>query len=171
LLQYLYVASNKTTSLSNCILNEIRTKIVEIKSNSPNVIYLDDKANLGWTNLLQDMLGGTIQTIQLDYSDNSNTLYYKFKLLQNYKLVDLFICDLRLKENESNLTDYSQLTSYNLIKRIRDNNPKQKILYLTATNDLNKYKSILKLPKYNPQIIFTKEGVDQMYSPTQSVAN
>ncbi len=171
LLEYLFSSKNKIEQFRIPALEEIKNWIWEIKKNDPQVIYLDDKADLGWGKLLHDILGGTLLTIPIAPTDNCHTLFKKFRALQNHKPIDLFICDLKIKENEVNITDYTQLTSYKLVQLIRDNNGKQKFIYLTATNDLNKYKRILKSKKYNPQIIFTKEGADQMYTSFQSVAN
>ena len=155
--------ASKITTLNTYV------NIIQIKK--PLVIYLDDKANEGWGELLTDIVGN-IKIMRIDENDTEDSLYTRFNFLKNGRIEsDLFICDLRLKNSEADLSDYTKLVSYKLVKKIRNDTVKQKILYLTATNDLNKYKKILTKLDYNPQYIFTKEGVDQLYSPEASFNN
>jgi hypothetical protein len=140
------------------------------------VIYLDDQANTGWFDLLKSILGKDLIKIDFEEHDNESTLFNKFEKIQNGRPIDLFICDLRLKDKEEDILDFKELISYKLIKKIRDKNAKQKLIYFSATNDLNKYKSLLagargNPDKYKPQFIFTKEGIDQNLTLEQSFNN
>lgn len=178
LVEYLQESSKSSKSINWTSQKEgsIKKKLKQIIDFKAIVFYLDDQANMGWFAFLKNIIGSNLIKIDFNETDNEHTLFHKFKFLQNKKTVDLFICDLRLTKAEEHLLNFKELISYKLVQKIRNDNPKQKVMYFSATNDLNKYKSILtgaegNPDKYKPQYIFTKEGIDQNYTKEQSFHN
>ncbi|MBK9352815.1 MAG: hypothetical protein IPN09_02215 [Bacteroidetes bacterium] len=81
---------------------------------------------------------------------------------------NLLIIDLKLFKSENDISDYSKLTSYKIVQVFRDKYPKLKVMYFTASNDLSKFRKLLDTKKYNPQLIYTKQGLDQMLNEKES---
>lgn len=156
---------------------QLKKALCRIFKYKARVFYLDDQAKVGWFDFLKSIIGDSLEQIDFQDSDTEQTLFTKFDRLQNGQPVDLFICDLRLKAKEEDVLDFKELISYKLIEKVRDANPKQKVMYFSATNDLNKYKSLFEgglynnPNKYKPHYIFTKEGIDQNYTEESSFHN
>ena len=149
------------------------------------VIFVDDKADKGWGDFLRGLLG-SCSFKQVVPAATSTALTLSREVLnlihdggrQWPDFVNsshLYISDLKLLETERRTTDYKTLLSYRTIKQLRTgpNNSvddRLRVMYFTASNDLSKVKGMLDDKDFNPHLIFTKEGADQLLSTKQSFA-
>jgi hypothetical protein len=148
-----------------------------------NIIYIDDKANTGYTAFLLRLFNSSckIFTIEIDKNDNERTLYNKFEQIWslNKGNIDFVISDLRLFEHEEQCTNYKDFVSIKLMRMIfdlRDGKRRlkfQKLKYLlfTASNQFFNFKNAFEKNKYTPSDIFVKEGFDNSVIPNHKYKN
>ena len=158
--------------------NNIPKRIEDLRKHTKTVVFIDDHANDGWADLLGNILFGDeaqkLIVINPNSSDSVDELFYQYKQKIRRKKVNLLISDLRLSIKEENITDYKELKSYELIKKIREHeetNYKLKIMYLTAANNLTMYKNLLIEKALRPNKLFVKEGREMGYTEKKSFDN
>lgn len=186
LYEYIFTSErNNTFELTDDAVKEIKDKIEAIRLFNPKVIYIDDKADIGWANLLNEIIYGgkadpnTFCVIIPNALDNKDTLKSKIELLCVNRDIKLVILDLRLFDYEKHISDYKNLESHRLLKEIRSEQDEQlnlkyywlKFMVFTASNNLSVYKSMVNNSAFAPHHLFVKEGIDLMFSEQESFEN
>jgi hypothetical protein len=186
--QYEYIfnyTKNNTLELTDDILVDIKNKIAAMRAFKPKVIYIDDKADIGWSKLLNEIIyNGTADSeifcvIKPNNTDNKDTLKSKIEELAVNRDIKLVILDLRLFDSEKNENDYKKLESHKLLKEIRSQQDAQlnlkyywlKFMIFTASNNLSVYKSMVSNSAFAPHHLFVKEGIDLMLNEQESFEN
>jgi hypothetical protein len=150
----------------------VQTRLHKLRSHKSTVILIDDRASSGWANFLQILLSNncTFHSLEPSKGETEATLATRIsKLNVDVRDKHLLIFDLKLKESEATATDYRQLLSFKTVMRLRDQfGNRLRVMYLTASNDLSKFRTLLLNKKYNPHVVFTKEGADQLLSDEES---
>jgi hypothetical protein len=147
------------------------------------VIYVDDQARKGWSHFLKVVLGPcSFLEIVPNHGETPDSLYSRIikSINRNGGWVDfvnknhLFISDLKLLDREREVTNYKELLCYKTLEKLRpvgrkgERDTRLRTMYFTASNDLSKVKGLLDNKDFNPHLIFTKEGADQLLTPQQS---
>lgn len=147
------------------------------------VIYVDDQAKQGWSDFLKIVLGQcSFVEIVPNQGETPDSLYSRIiaSINQNGGWIDfvnknhLFISDLKLLDRERKVTNYKELLCYKTLAKLRpvgrkgERDTRLRTMYFTASNNLSKVKGLLDNKDYNPHLIFTKEGADQLLTPQQS---
>jgi len=171
IIRYVFAATRGFVPRTNAI-STVTRRLERLRSEHSKVIYVDDKAHEGWANFLKVILGANCDftTIVPDKNENEDSLARK---VANAKIdvrdKHLVIFDLKLLDSESEITNYQRLLSYRTVQKLRDRYQNRlRIMYLTASNDLSKFRKLLLSKKYNPHVVFTKEGADQFLSAEES---
>lgn len=171
ILEYIFKEPSKNTfSITNVVKNKLENSLSKIQKEKWSVIYIDDKANAGWGELLKSILGtnSSLKILSPNTRDNCDTFISSINI-NNFNIEpNLLIIDLKLFKSENDISDYSKLTSYKIVQKFREKYPKLKVMYFTASNDLSKFRKLLDTKKYNPQLIYTKQGLDQMLNEKES---
>lgn len=161
-------------------LNDLSIKLKQIKG--LNIIYIDDKAETGYTDFLQMLFDKSckIFPVKIDEKDNVQSLYHKFESNwhKNNGIIDFIISDLRLFPSEEILTNYKDFVSIKLMCMIFDKRDgrrlkfeKLKYLLFTASNQFFNFKNAFEKNKYAPSDIFVKEGFDNSVIPNHKYKN
>jgi hypothetical protein len=165
-------------------ISNAKNRLISLRS-IPNktIIFVDDKADKGWGDFLRVLLGScsfkqvvpaatttalTLSNEVLKFIQNGGRLWKDFVNGSH-----LYISDLKLLETERQTTDYKNLLSYRTVKKLRTGpynsiDDRLRVMYFTASNDLSKVKGMLDDRAFNPHLIFTKEGADQLLTMEQS---
>lgn len=149
----------------------------ELQTKSPKILYIDDQANEGWSDILQLMIYNKIEKNPFDiYSPekeiDDNILIEKcFENINND--IDLIILDLRLQGEEGHINDLSKISGIKVFKALRSGyNTNQAvtcpILVVTASN---KSKVLQYINNLGADAYWLKEGLDNNFSEEESVDN
>lgn len=166
--------------------SERRIDLNPIKCNGKNILFIDDKADEGWAEVMKNLFKGAGGNFK--YVDSSiykaDDMHKSFKDFDSYykecqsyigNELDLIIIDLRLNPNKEDIdneliapTDFS---GYKLIDEFLTNNEGYQIIVLTASNKIWNINAALKRgaysffikesPEYNFPISETKMHLDK----------
>lgn len=169
--------------------NEKRIDLNPIKCNGKKILFIDDKADEGWAELIKNLFRGTGDNFK--YVDSSkykaDDLHKSFKDFDGFykecqshigKDWDLIIIDLRLNPEKEDIdnelikpTDFS---GYKLIDEFLTKNEGYQIIVLTASNKIWNINAALKRgsnsffikesPEFNYPISETKKLLDKFKS-------
>ncbi len=173
------------------LVSDIKTYINAIRKKSHNILYIDDHANDGFSRILQEIIYGCENNLFIaiepkgekpifrkEYGKKINAsveeLLNEIKDRKSNKksTFDLVITDLRFYKKEE-VTEFKFLTSLSLTYRIRRNNPTQRLMYFTSSNNFFELNKILlgAEKNYKPQAVFIKQGVEMNLSLKRVLSN
>lgn len=151
---------------------------LELRKKNPSVIYIDDQANLGWSDILQEIIYGS-------KNDNFNVIIPKkddtvdeikdsieskiIELTEKMEPPQLIIVDMRLKGEEGFLR-IEEISGVKVLDFILKKHIKIPVLVFTASNKSRLYIHI-KDREFSPRGFWIKEGIDQRYNEKESVNN
>ncbi len=159
--------SQKTDDLKNHIL----TLKDKIKNKNPRILYIDDKAELGWNHLIKQMLFPDENHHSLKWynpknenfstEENFNSTIDTIKNLidNNGAFTDCILLDLRLADEEGDIDDLDTLSGIRVLKAIHGKYPSLPIIMTTASN---KAKSVKKAIESGADSLWTKPGLQDI---------
>lgn len=153
-------------------LELIRSKL----SKDVKIIFIDDQANEGWSDIFSYMLFGEYKlnsdqflAISPKISELENIeLYYQQCIKGLLRDKDLVLLDLRLGKETSVGQNINNLSGVILLEKIRKDFPGLPIMMVTASN---KFKSFEQLKRNGGDAIWSKEGLDKGSGEYKAVSN
>jgi len=175
LIRFLYFKSKYSENYPNLdTLQRIRRNISDLRAINPlpNVIFIDDQANIGWAKMFSKILYGDSNQRLLDSYFNvivpnkTNTVNDIFNIFsrivrQSDSYIDLVIIDLRLFDEVGIRKDINRVSGVDLFINIKKRYRAIPVLIITASNKINIY-SYLHEQNYidSPNGFWIKEGID-----------
>lgn len=143
-----------------------------IRDKNPLILYIDDKANIGWGAFLKKVIYGNIGSdnrLQIDVPSKTNfdspqsfDSYFasiKLKILNNGKFIDCLFLDIRLADETGDIDDLDYLSGIRLLRRIHQSFPSLPVIMFTASN---KARSVIKTFEYGADGLWSKPGIDDL---------
>jgi CheY-like chemotaxis protein len=156
-------------------IQELLEKVSHLRDNiklrKPKILYIDDKADIGWAAFLRKMIYGNdshnnFQCIvpQKSFFDNVTSFEtffddVKLKIINNNNPVDCVLLDLRLADETGDIDDLNDLSGIRLLKRIHQTFPALPVVMFTASNKANSVKKIIAC---GAEGLWTKPGLDDL---------
>jgi len=143
----------------------------DIREKNPKILYIDDKANIGWAAFLKKVIygNGDFENFQSDapektvfdttQSFNNYFETVKGKILNDHKFIDCLLLDLRLADETGDIDELDKLSGIRLLKRIHQTFPSLPVVMITASN---KAKSVKKIIECGAVGLWTKPGLDDL---------
>lgn len=165
-------------------IKELQSKILslsipalrnKLKEKSPKILYIDDQADEGWSNILRHIIYDKeekelFKVIQPKETDKINTQYFTDVVcpeITSHK-PDLILLDLRLNKESGIRIEVENLSGAILLKEIRKQFPGIPVLMTTASNKSWSYEE---LQRIGCDAFWTKEGIDTGMTEHDSVKN
>lgn len=117
------------------------------KTNEPKVLFVDDELERGWNELLVQIIfdnGISFDSIGSDFKSLSKDAIFENVLskVENQD-IDIIILDFRLIESDFSAININDVSSIQLIHKIKKLNPGIQILVFSATNKVWNYQAIM----------------------------
>lgn len=153
------------------IIGKITKLKTSIRGKVPKILYIDDKADIGWAEFLKKAIYGNgdsnnFQSITPQKTDFKNDTHFKTffetvnaKILNKNNFVDCVLLDLRLTDETGDIDDLDSLSGIRLLKRIHQSFPSLPVVMFTASN---KAKSVKKIITCGAEGLWTKPGLDEL---------
>lgn len=160
---------SKILSLSIPALRE------KLQKRSPNILYIDDQADEGWSNIFRNIIYNNeeqerFKVIQPKKTDNINAQYFIEvvcpEIISHYP--DLILLDLRLNKESGIRSEVENLSGALLLKEIKKRFPGIPVMMTTASNKSWSYEE---LQRIGCDAFWTKEGIDTGMTEHDSVKN
>ncbi len=149
----------------------------QLWENPPKILYIDDQANEGWSDIIQLMIYNKIDSSNfsvyspvkgMDENDLINNCFEKAK-----KTIDLIILDLRLQGEEGPTNDISNISGIKVLKALKNGNAANEpivcpILVVTASN---KSRMLQYINYLGADAYWMKEGLDNNFTAEESIDN
>jgi len=166
------IQKNFSSTLSSDLINKIISLKAKIRNKKPNILYIDDKADLGWAELIKRVL------FQNDIQSHFNVLIpivADFKNINSFKnlvddvrnriyncgnYIDCVFLDLRLADEEGEIGDINNLSGIKLLNAIHKLFPALPIIITTASN---KAESVKKVFQEGAEALWTKPGLENIH--------
>lgn len=148
--------------------DEIKNKITQ---RTPRVLYIDDNAGNGWTEMLSNMFtGATIKGVipEKIYENKIDVLYEKQVKNELTDNISLILLDLRLFDESGRSADIKHMSGKILLEKIRGNYKGVPILMTTASDKVWSYEELL---KSGADAYWIKEGISNNLDASDSVRN
>jgi len=157
--------------------NKILDSELQIK-NKGRVLYLDDEAEKGWSELFSELLYS-----KCDLKDFDGEFGYDFKGKEKQEIIDLcfekviafkpdvVILDLRLHDDDFGSINPKEISGYQILKKIKHHNKGIQVIIFSATN---KIWNLLELQKEGADGFILKESPELSVDPEftkQSIVN
>lgn len=178
--EYYYNNKDDINNKDEIIQQARNLKYLNLKNNREiNIVFIDDKAESGWLEFLQNIIDSHVQihSLKIDKETTAEKLFSQLKRIQiknenvNYKQqktlkkIDFIISDLRLLNKEEDVKDYSLLESVKLMKTVYDDSSFNRTHYMlfTASNQVMNFKNAFYENKYTPTEIYVKQSFDSAF--------
>lgn len=148
----------------------------ELKEKNPTIIYIDDQANLGWSDIFQAIIYGesnlNFNIIAPKPEDSiisiQNLITEKItELAEKAEPPQLIMIDMRLKGEEGYIK-IDEISGIHVLDFILKHFPKIPVIVITASNKSRLYIHI-KDKDRSPRGFWIKEGIDSRFNETESV--
>lgn len=161
----------KENNSGSYIISQIKRLKTELRKRNPQLLYIDDKADLGWAAFLKKAIYGNsgfnnFQSIapektvfNNEKSLNDFFVKIKNKILNNGNFIDCLLLDLRLADETGDIDDLDKLSGIRLLKRIHQSFPSLPVVIFTASN---KAKSVKKIIECGAEVLWSKPGLDDL---------
>jgi CheY-like chemotaxis protein len=128
--------------------DQLDVEKLEIKNtNEPKVLFVDDELERGWNELLVQIIydnGISFDSIGSDFKSLSKDAIFENVLAKvENQGIDIVILDFRLIESDFSATNINDVSSIQLIHKIKKLNPGIQILVFSATNKVWNYQAIM----------------------------
>lgn len=170
----IYECSRKYYSIFINNIEILRSSLLENNSKF-KVLYIDDKANAGWKDILCKILNMgdnlTCITPEIEFKEKIDELYIsvKQKYLNETDKPDVIFLDLRLfDETDLLIEENNKISGVILLEKIKTDFPGIPIIILTASNKMWNYELVIKL---GADAYWIKEGLDNHFTPNESIRN
>ncbi|HZK92900.1 MAG TPA: hypothetical protein VFC67_01735 [Prolixibacteraceae bacterium] len=160
---------NKNFSTNEFSLELIRKKLTEEK---PQIVFVDDQANDGWAAIFQRMIYGdnsdSFSVIQPNEKDSIDDISIQIIEKIRKTKAHLLILDLRLKGEKGSITEPSQISGVQVLKKLKEAKITCPILITTASNKIWSYKETIAA---GASAFWIKEGLDEKVELMKSTDN
>ena len=133
----------------------------QIKGDCPRILYVDDNADIGWSDIIQVIIYGKNSPEKFKSlsgtHQNINALCDEVIVDIKENCRDLVLLDLRLKNETGSFTEICQLSGAKVLIKIREEFPGIPVMMTTASNKHWSYQSLLSI---GANAYWTKEGLD-----------
>ncbi len=148
--------------------NEI-SKFRFTNENKPKIVYIDDNADNGWSEIIQVMIYGGVQDESTfkpihDTEIGIDLLFDVIRLQIEKMDAHLILLDLRLKTEGNNIRKVDELSGAQILKKIRKSFPGLPVMMITASNKIWSYQTLFNL---GADAYWVKEGLDVATSLTK----
>lgn len=147
----------------------------QLQKKSPKIIYIDDQADEGWSNIFQHIIynkeeESLFKVIQPKREEKIDTDYFNCNVAPSIEKhnPDLILLDLRLNKESGIRLEVEKLTGAMILKEIRKQYPGIPVLMTTASNKSWSYEELLRI---GCDAFWTKEGVDTGMTEVDSIRN
>jgi len=141
-------------ALSDIIRPESGMPIIhEVRNRNPKILFIDDQAEDGWSEIFQNMIYGRrdekfVPLIPRPFeveTPERTSLYYKSNVRRYLPDVDLVLLDLRLHQEAGMRLDIENYSGAVLLEMLRRDFPGIPVLMTTASNKVWTYEKLLQL--------------------------
>lgn len=165
------VCGKNTNTSTNQLLKKVTELKTFIQTKNPKILYIDDKAEIGWADFLKKIIYGNgnsdnfqylvPEKVSFDKQAEFEIFFEKVKLriLNNKNFIDCLLLDLRLADELGDIDDLDNLSGIKLLKRIHQSFPSLPVVMFTASN---KAKSVKKIITCGADGLWTKPGLDDL---------
>lgn len=157
------------------VLTHVFSLQEEVRKRNPKILYIDDQANEGWSNVFQHIIYGSekeesFKFIQPDTNDEINEQYFTQVVSPEITKHNphLILLDLRLKKESGTITNVEKFSGAILLKDIRKQFPGLPILMTTASNKSWSYEG---LHRIGCDAFWVKEGIDTVSNEVDTIKN
>lgn len=153
---------SKELNISESFSNKISQLRFTSNKGFPKIVYIDDNANIGWSDLFQELVYGCKQdeNIFKPIHDTKKEIEILCEELIDiiFKMdPHLILLDLRLNKEEGTQRDVEELSGAIVLEKLREHFPGLPIMMTTASNKVLSYKTILDI---GADAYWMKEGLD-----------
>lgn len=173
-LRYLYgkepLRNDRSIRQQVVYCNELRGKL---KSSNAKVLYIDDQANFGWSEILQEIIYGhkdelLFKTIKPETDFNEEKLISRLnKEILMFK-PHVLLLDVRLRNEKGAVSIPDELSGLKLLAKIRKQIPDMPVIMFTASNKSN---TIIRCKELGAYDVWIKEGIDERLSYQDAVSH
>lgn len=151
-------------------LSGISDSLIEQKD--INIFYVDDEADKGWSEIMATIIHDVNKISGFDY------LGEELKSLSQQAIIDqvvnrviedsinILLLDFRLHKKDLDSQNIDEITSVQILKRIKEFNPGIQVIIFSATN---KVWNLLALQKYGADGFIIKEGPENSKDPSFTI--
>lgn len=147
----------------------------QLQKKSPKILYIDDQADEGWSNIFQHIIYNKEENIQFEViqpntDDTIDSQYFTGSIvpkIENHN-PDLILLDLRLNKESGVRFEVENLSGAIILKEIRKQYPGIPVLMTTASN---KSWSFEELQRIGCDAFWSKEGIDTGMTEADSIKN
>lgn len=151
-------------------LSGISDSLIEQKD--INILYVDDEADKGWSEIMATIIHDVNKISGFDY------LGEELKSLSQQAIIDqvvnrviedsinILLLDFRLHKKDLDSQNIDEITSVQILKRIKEFNPGIQVIIFSATN---KVWNLLALQKYGADGFIIKEGPENSKDPSFTI--
>ena len=137
-----------------------------------NILYVDDEADKGWYEIMANIIHDVNNISGFDY------LGEDLKALSQQEIIDqvverveegsvnIVLLDFRLHKKDHDSKDIEDITSVQILKKIKEFNPGIQVVIFSATN---KVWNLLALQKYGADGFIIKEGPENSKDPSFTI--
>lgn len=159
------------SDIENGILSELKKIRASFSANPPKILYVDDQASDGWSEVFQAVLYGEksnfFEALQSDFSNLDRVIGDVESRI--YELQpDVIMLDLRLQKEVGTFTKVITLSGAKVLQHIRHVFPGLTVMMTTASNKAWTYEHIKRL---GADAFWIKEGIDNHNKPEETILN
>lgn len=154
------------------IINKINVLRENIRIKQPKILYIDDKANLGWGSLIRkillqdddrshfDIINPSLKDFETDQSFYELAKNVKERIYNEGNYIDCMFLDLRLADEEGEIINIDNLSGIKLLDTIHKTFPYLPIIITTASD---KAETVKKIYEFGADALWTKPGLDSIH--------
>lgn len=140
-------------------------------SKTKKILLIDDMADLGWLELYKNFFPDStfISLEEIDWSkaDLENLKIAVKQAISNQK-PDAIILDLRLLQSDNTTKGHHDLTGFKILEFLKTEVPQLPVLITSASNKIWSFQESIAIGAVG---YFMKEGLDNLFSKEESIAN
>lgn len=169
--QFVSQAQTRKIDFTEEFKKEILSSRLRNRKYKPKLLYIDDQANDGWSEIFQLILFGESSpdfTTIADCSKNEETFYFEVKSKITDFEPDVVLLDLRLKKETGVVQDVEELSGAKILRKIKADFQGLPVMMVTASN---KSWSHEQLHQLGCDAFWSKEGIDSYSNGGETLKN
>ncbi len=153
-------------------ISRIKNNRTSLASNSQKILYIDDQANEGWSDIFQILLYGKLDASRFlaifDCSKDIDSIYKVIEEKIESFNPNLILLDLRLKKEAGSHFNIDELSGTQILQKVRTAYPGLPVMMTTASNKVWTYQELMKT---GADAFWIKEGLDSRFNASDSINN